>query len=385
MTKLLIGAVKRRNEQNYRSALGVMSGIVGIICNILLCIVKFIIGSATGAVSITADALNNLADAGSNIITIAGTKLSEKPVDNDHPFGHGRIEYLSALVVSFLIFLMGFELGKSSIQKIIHPEEVEASIVSIVIIVLAVLVKCWMAFFNNKLYKETNNINLKAVSQDSLNDCISTGATIISMIICYATGWYRIDGIIGLFVSLFILWAGVGVVKEALGPLLGQPPEEEIVNGIHDIMLSEELIIGVHDLMVHDYGPGRIIASAHAEVPADVDILAAHEVIDAVEMRIHKELNIIICIHMDPVAVNDPETERLKAIIDKVIKEYNPAFSFHDFRIVKGEKNTNVIFDVVIPADLSLDKHTINSDLRKAIKAADSKLTPVMLIEHSYV
>lgn len=385
MTKLLIGAVKRRNKQNYRSALGVMSGIVGIICNILLCIVKFIIGSATGAVSITADALNNLADAGSNIITIAGTKLSEKPVDNDHPFGHGRIEYLSALVVSFLIFLMGFELGKSSIQKIIHPEEVEASIVSIVIIVLAVLVKCWMAFFNNKLYKETNNINLKAVSQDSLNDCISTGATIISMIICYATGWYRIDGIIGLFVSLFILWAGVGVVKEALGPLLGQPPEEETVKGIHDIMLSEELIIGVHDLMVHDYGPGRIIASAHAEVPDDVDILAAHEVIDAVEMRISKELNIIICIHMDPVAVNDPETERLKELVDKVIKEYNPAFSFHDFRIVKGEKNTNVIFDVVIPADLSLDKHTIMDDLRKAIKAADSKLSPVMLIEHSYI
>ncbi|MCQ2481283.1 MAG: cation diffusion facilitator family transporter [Clostridia bacterium] len=385
MTKLLIGAVKRRNKQNYRSALGVMSGIVGIICNILLCIVKFIIGSATGAVSITADALNNLADAGSNIITIAGTKLSEKPVDNDHPFGHGRIEYLSALVVSFLIFLMGFELGKSSIQKIIHPEEVEASIVSIVIIVLAVLVKCWMAFFNNRLYKETNNINLKAVSQDSLNDCISTGATIISMIICYATGWYRIDGIIGLFVSLFILWAGVGVVKEALGPLLGQPPEEETVKGIHDIMLSEELIIGVHDLMVHDYGPGRIIASAHAEVPDDVDILAAHEVIDAVEMRISKELNIIICIHMDPVAVNDPETERLKELVDKVIKEYNPAFSFHDFRIVKGEKNTNVIFDVVIPADLSLDKHTIMDDLRKAIKAADSKLSPVMLIEHSYI
>lgn len=385
MTKLLINIAKKRNENNYRSALGVMSGIVGILCNLLLCAVKFILGSLSGSVSITADAMNNLSDAASNIVTIVSTKLSDKPVDKEHPFGHGRIEYISALIVAFLIFLMGFELGKSSVEKIIHPTGMEFSLVYIAIIVIAIFVKVWMSYFNKKLYKETDNINLKAVSQDSLNDCISTGATIVSMLVCRVFGIAWFDGVVGLFVSLFIIISGVGIVKEILGPLLGQPPEKELVDNIKNIMLKEELIIGVHDLIVHDYGPGRIIASAHAEVPSNVDVMAVHDVIDNIEQEIYEKLKIVICIHMDPVVIDDKEVEQYRQLCARILNEYNSEYSFHDFRMVKGETHTNLIFDIVVPIDKEYDKIKIINDVTELFKKEDEKLCLVLTIEHSYV
>ncbi len=384
MTGLLVSLAKKRGG-DLRSRLGIMSGVVGILCNVLLCSVKFALGSITGSVSITADALNNLSDAASNIVTIFGTKLSAKPVDKEHPFGHGRLEYISGLVVAFFIFLMGFELGKSSVQKIITPEPLKFSIVYVAVIVLAILVKLWMAYFNNRLYKLTDNVNLKAVSRDSLNDCISTTATIISLVVCHYFNVPWIDGAIGLCVSLFILISGIGIVKDILGPLLGQPPSQELVDKIKDIMLGEELIIGVHDLIVHDYGPGRIIASAHAEVPSSVDVIQIHDIIDNVEHRINKELNIIICIHMDPIVDDDEEVIRYKAMCERIINSYNSEYSFHDFRMVKGNTHTNLIFDVVTPFEKDLDKNKILTDLAELFKAEDESVNIVVTLEHSYV
>lgn len=385
MTRLLINLTKKRSKKNYRNSLGVLSGIVGILCNLLLCAIKFIVGSLAGSVSITADALNNLSDAASNIVTIAGTKLSEKPVDEEHPFGHGRMEYISALIVAFFIFLMGFELGKSSIEKIIHPNELKFSVVYIVIIVLAILVKVWMAYFNKKLYAITDNINLKAVSQDSLNDCISTTATIVALVVCHFFNVPWLDGVIGLGVSAFILISGIGIVKEILNPLLGQPPSQELVTSIEEIMLEEELILGVHDLIVHDYGPGRIIASAHAEVPSNEDAMKIHDVIDNVEHRINNDLNMIICIHTDPIVVDDEEVDEYRQMVERILKSYNEAYTFHDFRMVKGETHTNLIFDVVTTFDKDYDKKRIKDDITKLFKAEDEKLNLVMVIEHSYI
>lgn len=384
MTKLLISLAKRKTKNNLRNTLGVMSGVVGIFCNLLLFTIKLVLGILTGSVSITADALNNLSDAASNIVTIVGTRLSVKPVDKEHPFGHGRLEYISALIVAFLIFLMGFELAKSSIDKILHPTQLKFSIVYIAIIVIAILVKVWMAYFNRKLYNITQNINLKAVSQDSLNDCISTGATIVAIVLCHFFNIPWFDGVIGLCVSAFILLSGVGIIKDILNPLLGQPPSQELVENIKSIILSEELIFGVHDLIIHDYGPGRIIASAHAEVPSNVDVMKIHDVIDNVEQKIHKELNIIICIHMDPIVVNDAEVEKYKAMCDRIIKSYNPEYSFHDFRMVKGDTHTNLIFDVVTTFDKDYDKAKITKDITDLFKQEDESINLVMTIEHSY-
>ena len=388
MTKLLISKIKNKYDISStigREKVSTMSGWCGIICNAILCLIKFIIGTVTGSVSITADAFNNLSDAGSNVVTIAGAKLANKPVDKEHPFGHGRIEYVSALVVSFIILLMCFELGKNSVMKIIKPEKVDFSIVSLVVLILAICVKLWMAYFNNKLFKLTNNINLKAVSQDSLNDCIATGATILSLVISYLTGFYHIDGIVGLLVAGAIILSGIGILKDTLGPLLGQPPSPELVKRIEDIITDEAEIVGVHDLIVHDYGPGRIIASAHAEVPSNEDIVHIHDVIDNVEKKIQKELNIIICIHLDPIDINNEEVNKYKAIAQKIIKQYNNEYSFHDFRMVNGETHKNLIFDLVIPFDKNNDTTKILNDIVAAFKKYDESLNVVVTLEHSFI
>ena len=388
MTKLLISKIKNKYDISStigREKVSTMSGWCGIICNAILCLIKFIIGTVTGSVSITADAFNNLSDAGSNVVTIAGAKLANKPVDKEHPFGHGRIEYVSALVVSFIILLMGFELGKNSVMKIIKPEEVGFSIVSLVVLILAICVKLWMAYFNNKLFKLTNNINLKAVCQDSLNDCIATGATILSLVITRLTGFYHIDGIVGLLVAGAIILSGIGILKDTLGPLLGQPPSPELVKRIEDIITDEAEIVGVHDLIVHDYGPGRIIASAHAEVPSNEDIVHIHDVIDNVEKKIQKELNIIICIHLDPIDINNEEVNKYKSIAQKIIKQYNDEYSFHDFRMVNGETHKNLIFDLVVPFDKNNDTTKILNDIMAAFKKYDESLNVVVTLEHSFI
>lgn len=376
---------RKWSKEASRERLGIFSGIFGIICNALLCTIKFFVGTVTGSVSITADAVNNLSDAGTSLVTIAGTKLANKPVDEEHPFGHGRIEYVSALIVSFFIFLMSFELAKSSVEKIIHPQDIKFNIWYIIVLAAAILIKLFMAYFNNILYKKTDNINLKAVMQDSLNDCIATGATIAALLISSLTSFKRADGIIGLVVAVIIFFAGVGIVKDILGRLLGQPPSEELVKSIEDIMMSEEQIVGVHDLIVHDYGPGRIIASAHAEVPSTVDIVEIHDVIDNVEKKISKELKIVICVHMDPIVVDDEEVDAYKALTKDILSALNNEYSFHDFKMVKGPTHTNLIFDLVVPYDKKKTSAEILRELRNKFKEKDENINLVVTVEHSYV
>ena len=372
-------------ELKKRERYGIVSGIVGIICNIILSVSKFFIGVLSNSVSIMADGINNLSDASSNIVTILGAKLANKPVDAEHPFGHGRMEYISALVVAFLIFLMGFELGKSSIEKIINPQEVTFSIVSLVVLILSIVVKLWLAGFNDKIFKKTNNVNAKAVKQDSLNDCLATFAAIIALLISSFTDFIYADGIIGLIVAFVVVLAGIDIIKDIVGNLLGKAPDPELVKSIEELMLKEKWIYGVHDLIIHDYGPGRIIASAHAEVPCDADILEVHEVIDRVEKEINSKLNIVICIHMDPIAVNDENINRYKKIISEVIEEYDKDFKFHDFRIVEGKKQTNVIFDLVIPYKYEKTNDVILKELREKVKEKKKEINLVITIEHSYV
>lgn len=372
-------------ELKKRERYGIVSGIVGILCNIILSVSKFFIGVISNSVSIMADGINNLSDASSNIVTILGTKLANKPVDAEHPFGHGRMEYISALVVAFLIFLMGFELGKSSIEKIINPQEVTFSIVSLVVLILSIVVKLWLAGFNEKIFKKTNNVNAKAVKQDSLNDCLATFAAIIALLISSFTDFIYADGIIGLIVAFVVILAGVGILNDIVGNLLGKAPDPELVKSIEDLMTKEKWIYGVHDLIIHDYGPGRIIASVHAEVPCDADILEVHEVIDRVEKEINSKLKIVMCIHMDPIAVNDENINRYKKIISEVIEEYDKDFKFHDFRIVEGKNQTNVIFDLVIPHKYEKANDVILKELREKVKEKKKEINLVITIEHSYV
>ena len=376
---------KDLSELKKRERYGIVSGIVGILCNIILSVSKFFIGVISNSVSIMADGINNLSDASSNIVTILGTKLANKPVDAEHPFGHGRMEYISALVVAFLIFLMGFELGKSSIEKIINPQEVTFSIVSLVVLILSIVIKLWLAGFNDKIFKKTNNVNAKAVKQDSLNDCLATFAAIIALLISSFTDFIYADGIIGLIVAFVVVLAGIDIIKDIVGNLLGKAPDPELVKSIEELMPKEKWIYGVHDLIIHDYGPGRIIASAHAEVPCDADILEVHEVIDRVEKEINSKLNIVICIHMDPIAVNDENINRYKKIISEVIEEYDKDFKFHDFRIVEGKKQTNVIFDLVIPHKYEKTNDVILKELREKVKEKKKEINLVITIEHSYV
>ncbi|MGN0532801.1 MAG: cation diffusion facilitator family transporter [Eubacterium sp.] len=378
-------AKKGWSEAKTRERLGIHSGVFGICCNILLCVSKFTIGSLTGSVSITADAVNNLSDAASGVVTIAGAKLANKPMDEEHPFGHGRLEYISALIVSFLIFLMGFELGKSSIEKIINPTQVSFNPWLVAILIGAIVVKLIMAYYNNILFKLSNNINLKAVRQDSLNDCIATAATVAALIISSLTSFNRADGIIGLAVAVIIVISGIDIVKDILGRLLGQPPAPELVKSIEEIILSHSEIIGIHDLIVHDYGPGRIIASAHAEVPSTADIVEIHDVIDNIEKEISSKLKIVICIHMDPIVVNDEIVDGYRALAAEVINEFDSRCTFHDFKVVTGETHTNLIFDLVTPFDKKKSTPQIIKELAAAFKKKDEKINIVVTVEHSYV
>ena len=280
---------------------------------------------------------------------------------------------------------MGFELAKDSIGKIIHPQELKFSIVYVLILSASILVKLWMAYFNHKLFKNTDNINLKAVRQDSLNDCISTLATIVALTLSHLFNIAWIDGVIGLAVAIIILIGGINIAREIVSPLLGQPPEKELVDNIEKIMTEPDCIIGVHDLIVHDYGPGRIIASAHAEVPSNISVMTLHDVIDNVEKKINEDLGIIMCIHMDPIVVDDDEVNKYKAMAAEVINEYNSEYTFHDFRMVKGETHTNLIFDLIVPFCEEKEKSKIRTELTEKFKQRDNHIELVMVIEHSFV
>jgi len=356
MTKLLLNLfVKEKNNLSslkVRSQIGRLSGVVGILCNLLLFAGKITIGLLSGSVSITADAMNNLSDASSSVITFLGFKLAEKPADEDHPYGHARFEYLSALFVAAIIIIIGFELAKTSIEKIINPTEVLFSVPVAVVLILSILVKLWLSVFNGKLSKMINSATLQAASSDSRNDVISTLAVLIASVLQFFFGWH-VDGIIGLLVAVFILYSGAMLGKETISPLLGEAGSPELRELIAELIKSSPKVLGYHDLMVHDYGPGQRFASLHIEMDAKEDPMDCHDMIDDLEREIFQSYNVHTVIHYDPVSTGDSELERIKGIVLNTIKEFDKRLSLHDFRMVCGSGHTNLIFDIELPFDLS--------------------------------
>lgn len=389
MTEFLVRRFVKNHENiqdaTVRTQYGILSSFVGIGCNVLLFAVKMVIGILMHSIAVTADAFNNLSDAASSIVSYIGVKMASKPADKDHPFGHGRIEYIAAFIVAFLVIQVGFSFLKSSIGKIRNPEEISFQMVSFCILVLSVGVKLWMALFNRKLGNRINSKVMLATSADSLGDVVTTSSTILSILISYLTG-FNVDAYAGILVSLIVMWAGISIAKDTLEPLIGGAIDPELYEKITELVNAYDGIEGTHDLIVHNYGPNQSMASIHAEVPRDVDIEISHEIIDKIEREVSKKLGILLVIHMDPVEVNDDRVLKTKAQVEEVIKGIDPALSFHDFRMVWGEKQINLIFDLVVPYDYDENsQNQICHEVMEKIQAADPRYQCVISIDRSFV
>lgn len=350
-----------------RQAYGVLCGAVGIFLNLCLFTGKFIAGFISGSIAITADAFNNLSDAGSSIITLIGFKMAGQKPDPDHPFGHGRLEYISGLLVSVIILLMGLELLKSSAVKILRPEEPAFSQAVLIILIISILIKFYMFSYNRKLGKKLNSAAMTATGTDSLNDTLATTVVLISTLVSHFTG-LSVDGWCGLAVGLFICYSGINAAKDTISPLLGQAPDKEFVQQVNNIVMAYEEVIGIHDLIVHNYGPGRVLISLHAEVPADGDILSLHDIIDTIEHELRNTLHCHAVIHMDPVLVGDEKTERLKKLVKGYLGEIDASLTMHDFRIVTGPTHTNLIFDVATPYDFPMTDPELTDLIQEKVK-----------------
>lgn len=383
LAKIFIKDYKSYNLKEVRQKYGILCGIIGIFFNLLLFGGKLFVGIISGSIAATADAFNNLSDAASSLITAAGFKLSGQKPDIRHPFGHGRIEYISGLIVSLLIMLVGIELFKSSIEKIIHPVDVKFSITAIIIMAVSICVKIYMAFYNSRIGKKMNSAAMKAVSKDSLSDCIATLAVLLSMIIMDATGIHT-DGWFGLLVALFVLYAGFSSVRDTINPLLGQPPDEKFVKEIKQIVLSHEEIVGVHDLIVHDYGPGRQMVSLHAEVLQEVDIIVMHDIIDNIEKELFNKIGCQAVIHMDPISTSDEKTLETKKVVESLVKKIDERITLHDFRMVPGPTHTNVIFDIVVPYDIKKSETELKNEVILLVKEFDKTLYAVVEIDRPH-
>lgn len=359
--------ISKKPEKEKRQAYGMLCGVVGILLNVCLFVGKFLAGVISNSVAITADAFNNLSDAGSSFVTLVGFKLAGVKPDPEHPFGHGRIEYVSGLVVAGAILIMAFELVRDSIDKIIHPQETAFSTIALVILAISILVKLYMAYYNKSIGRKINSAAMRATSLDSLSDACATTVVLISALIAEIFH-VRIDGWCGALVGLFIFYTGISAAKETLDPLLGQPPEKEFVEKVERLVMQEDMVRGIHDLVVHDYGPGRLMISLHAEVPADRSILEIHDMIDNLEKRIREEMNCEAVIHMDPVVVGDPLIEKLKRTEKGILAEIDNKLSLHDFRVVMGPTHTNLIFDVVIPFKFKLSDEELIEQLNSRTK-----------------
>ena len=383
--KKFIPAYDNTKDKKVRERYCVLAGVLGIICNIVLFAVKVIIGSLMNSISILSDAFNNLSDMGSSIISILGAKMSNRRPDREHPFGHGRMEYIASFVVSCIILVVGFELFRSSIDKIIHPEPVRFSVILIFILTLSMLVKIWMFYYNRYMGKQIDSTVLRAASSDSLNDVVATAAVILATIIGNYVS-FPIDGIMGVVVSVLIMIAGFKIAKEVVDRLLGQRPDPALVNEITAMILSYNGIIGIHDMIVHNYGPGRNFASVHAEVSDDSDIIKTHEMIDQAEQDILRETGVMIVIHTDPVSLNSPEKMELMCLVKKIIAEIDPALTIHDFRITKGQSRINVIFDLVVPIETAPERRKeITSLITEKLRTADPRYVAVIQVDTSFV
>ena len=386
MTKTLIRLFVRDAENTrdvrVRERYGVLSGAVGIACNVLLFALKLVIGLLTGSISIAADAFNNLSDGLSCLISIVGFKVAGKEPDAKHPFGYGRTEYIAGLGVSFIIVLVGFEFLKTSVGRILHPAPVAFSWVLMAILAVSMLVKLWMGAFNVQIGRRIDSPVLMAAGQDSRNDVITTGVVMIGMIAGRFTP-LPVDGYIGVLVALFIVWAGIGIARDTVAPLLGEAADPEIAEHIGQIVMDSPYIVGVHDLIVHNYGAGRSLASLHAEVPSDSDFVAVHEVIDEAEKRVWQQTGVYVVIHMDPIDVNNAHVAALREQVDHVLREIDENLSMHDFRVVDGARQINLIFDVVVPFSYGNEaKRDLMMTIRDKLKEIDERYNPVVTFDH---
>ena len=363
-----------------RETLGKNASIVGIVANVVLSISKIVIGAIFGFISVLADGFNNLSDCGSSVVSLISFKMSSKPADKEHPYGHERIEYISSMVVAFIILIIAFELLKESVLKIINPDTLEISIIVIIVLIFSILVKLSMFFFYRITGKKINSDLLKATSVDSLSDCIATSVVLISIIISYYTN-INIDGYVGIVVAIFISIAGIKIVKEMISKLIGQAPDKEIFESVKKRILKHKEVLGIHDLNIYSYGPNKYFASVHIELDAQTNSLEAHELIDDIEREFSAETNILLTGHHDPIVTNDEEVNSMRKTVAEFVENINKNFSMHDFRMVKGPTKTNVIFEVAIPFDTQMKETEIVEILRKKITELNPKYKPVIMVE----
>lgn len=385
LVKTFIQHPDDRDDPAVRQRYGLLSGLVGIILNLLLSAGKFLAGVFTGSIAVTADAFNNLSDAGSSVVTLAGFRLAAKQADDDHPFGHGRIEYISGLIVAGAILLVGVELARSSLEKIFRPEAVDFSWLSVGILCASILVKLWMSAFNRKLGRRIGSAAMAATAADSLSDVVATSAVLLGTLVGHFTGLH-IDGWVGALVAVFILRAGWGAAKDTLDPLLGQSPDPDLVSSIEKAILAHPQVTGVHDLVIHDYGPGRRMMSLHAEVPMDADVLEVHDVIDNIERELKEKFHIEAVIHMDPIATKDPYTNQLREQVAGLVREIDPDMTIHDFRMTAGPDHQNLIFDVVVPHHCPLSDEEVKEAIAGKAKALEGgPFYTVVSLDRSYI
>lgn len=384
MTKLLLRLFvknyRNTDDPKVRGAYGRLAGLVGLVCNLLLFAGKLVAGTLAGSVSVTADAVNNLSDASSSLVTLFGFKLAERPADEEHPYGHARMEYLSGLLVAVLILVIGVELAKSSVEKILHPEAVEFSVLTLCVLIASILVKLWMSLFCKKLGKAIDSTALEATAADSRNDVITTSAVLLGLLAGHFFRW-RIDGWVGALVAVFILLSGWSIAKETISPLLGKQADRELVRRISDLVLGHPKILGIHDLMVHDYGPGQCFATVHVEMDMHENPLVCHDILDDIERDALRELHVHLVIHYDPVVTDDVELNHMRALVEKKLKQLDPRLSMHDFRMVRGPQHTNLIFDLAVPFDLSGKTAELKRRIDECVQFEDHKYYTVITFD----
>ena len=383
LARRLIPDWQHTEDPAVRRGYGVLCGVVGICLNILLFFGKFLAGAVSGSIAITADAFNNLSDAGSSVVTLLGFKLAAQEADRQHPFGHGRVEYISGLVVAMLILLMGVELLKSSAEKIFHPEEVSFSPLALAILAVSIAVKLYMSLYNRSVGRRIGSAAMLATATDSRSDVLATAAVLASTVVGHFTG-LPIDGWCGLVVAVLILKGGIGAASDTVSPLLGQPPAPELVQAVEELVMSHREIVGIHDLVVHDYGPGRLMITLHAEVPADGDILELHDVVDTVERELAAQMHCVATIHMDPV-VTDETTTQLREQVAEVVRTVDARITIHDFRMVPGPTHTNLIFDAIVPFDCPMEESEVEQAIQAKVRQMPGNYYAVVHAENSYV
>ncbi len=385
LVRLFVKDNKNITDKNVRTSYGILTSVVGVISNVILFVVKLVIGFIINSISVMADAFNNLSDAASSIISFIGVKLANRPADKEHPFGHGRAEYIAALAVSFLILQVGFSLFKNSVAKIFNPEDVIFNPILIGILVVSVFVKLWLMVFNRKLGKRINSSVMMATAADSFGDVLITSTTIISAILAGAFGW-QIDGYVGVLASVFVIIAGINIARDTLVPLLGEPVDRELYHKVTDFVEAYDGIVGSHDLIIHSYGPSHLMGTIDAEVPNDIGMEKAHDIIDQIEKDVLKELDIFLVIHMDPIEVNDHEILEKIDMVEGILEDLDPNVSCHDFKVINEGDNINLIFDLLVPLSYTIeDEEKLEKDIEERVKKIDSKYQTFITVKNSYV